>query len=188
MQVIRYPSRKEWPQILRRPVISVKSLESTVESILSDIQTDGEQAVKKYTLQFDKATVEDLAVDENDIASAGNQLSSELKEAIRQAAVNIETFHATQKISVSKTETMEGVSCWRKPVAIEKVGLYIPGGSAPLFSTVLMLGIPAKLAGCKEIILCSPPSTDGKLHPAILFAAALAGITKIFKVGGEVGS
>lgn len=184
MQVIRYPSKEEWPALLRRPVLNTISLENTVQSILTHVASHGDAAVKQYTLQFDKADLLDIQASEKEIAEAGQKLPKELKEAIRRAAINIETFHAAQQRPLQKIETMPGVFCWRKSVAIEKAGLYIPGGSAPLFSTVLMLGIPAKLAGCREVILCSPPSARGELHPAILYAASLTGITKVFKVGG----
>lgn len=184
MEIIRYPAPSEWPRLLKRPALNIATLENTVRAILAEVRINGDQAVNKYTLQFDKAVIQELPVDKKEIAEAERMLSKELKEAIRQAAANIEAFHAIQKRPVSKMETMPGVTCWRETRAIEKVGLYIPGGSAPLFSTVLMLGIPAKLAGCREIILCSPPSSKGVLHPAILYAASLTGITTIFKAGG----
>jgi histidinol dehydrogenase len=159
-------------------------LEKTVRLILDEVKTGGDAAVKKFTAQFDGAAVDQLLVSEAEITAAASLVSEPLKQAIRQAAANIETFHARQLGPVEVIETMPGVQCWRRSVGIEKVGLYIPGGTAPLFSTLLMLGIPAKLAGCKEIVLCSPPGKDGKLHPAILFAAQTVGVTRIFKAGG----
>ena len=176
------------PQDLRgwlsRPVLDTRSLEETVASILSDIKKDGDKAVKRFSLQFDKVAPDNLQVEESEIAAAAGQLSEELKAAIRQAYDNITVFHRMQLQQTEVVETMPGVKCWRKMVAIEKVGLYIPGGTAPLFSTLLMLGIPARMAGCREIVLCSPPDQQGRLHPAILYAAQLVGVTKIFKAGG----
>lgn len=184
MQVTKYPSRESWPGLLRRPSLDTASLEATVKGILTDIKNNGDKAVREYTLQFDKTAVNELLVNPAEIEAAKKQLPDALKTAIQQAKKNIETFHAAQKETVTKIKIMPGVTCWRKPVPIEKVGLYIPGGTAPLFSTILMLGIPARLAGCKEIILCTPPAADGSLPPAILYAAGLTGITKIFKIGG----
>ncbi|HEY4149025.1 MAG TPA: histidinol dehydrogenase [Chitinophagaceae bacterium] len=184
MKVYQNPGRKEWRDIIKRPVLDAAALEQNVASIMQTVRQQGDAAVKQYTQQFDGVAINELAVDAEELKEAGSQLSEALKQAIRQAAANIEAFHAKQLTPVEIIETMPGVRCWRKSVGIEKVGLYIPGGSAPLFSTLLMLGIPAKLAGCKEIILCSPPGKDGKLHPAILFAAQTVGVTKIFKAGG----
>ncbi|OQP63144.1 histidinol dehydrogenase [Niastella vici] len=184
MQVYQYPERGEWKALLQRPVMNVAALESSVQHILQEVKQQGDAAVKKFTLQFDKATISDLQVAEEEFMIAQQSLDAKLKAAILSAKVNIETFHKSQLTAPEVIETMPGVQCWRKSVAIEKVGLYIPGGTAPLFSTILMLGIPAKLAGCKEIILCSPPDANGQLHPAILFAARAVGITKVFKVGG----
>lgn len=184
MRLIKYPSPAEWPVLLQRPVIDTSALEATVKAILDEVKANGDEAVRRLTRKFDKAIVENFAVSEQEIKAAEQQLSDDLKKAIQQAKKNIEKFHSAQREPVVKVETMPGVFCWRKSVAIEKVGLYIPGGTAPLFSTVLMLGIPACLAGCKEIILCSPPDAEGNLHPAILYAASLAGISKIFKTGG----
>ena len=184
MELIRYPSKTRWPQLLQRPALDLTALETTVKNILSEVKTGGDQAVRAYTRQFDGASVATLQVSAGEIAAAEQQLAGPLKAAMQQAAANIERFHAAQITGVEKIETMPGVWCWRKAVPIEKVGLYIPGGSAPLFSTVLMLGIPARLAGCKEVVLCSPPSPEGELHPAIRYAAQLTGITKVFKVGG----
>ena len=184
MQIIKYPDKKEWPEILERPLFDSSSLEETVKSILHEVKLNGDEAVRKFTLQFDKADISELRVSEIEIDQAGRSLPEELKQAILTAKNNIEKFHAAQLREIEFVETMPGVQCWRRSTAIEKVGLYIPGGSAPLFSTILMLATPARLAGCREIILCSPPSTEGKLNSAILFTAKLAGITKVFRVGG----
>ena len=184
MKIIKYPDRKDWNEILKRPVFDSLSLEETVKNILKEVKSGGDEAVRKFTLQFDKADISDVRVSDKEIDEAEKVLSDELKQAIRVAKNNIEKFHAAQLASTEFVEVMPGVQCWRKSVPIEKVGLYIPGGTAPLFSTILMLGIPAKLAGCKEIILCSPPNTEGKLNAAILFTAKLIGVTKIFKTGG----
>lgn len=184
MITINYPDKSTWKEILKRPALDSTSLEATVKSILIDIKLNGDSAVKKYALQFDKANLNSFEVNQNEIKSAETKLSTELKNAIQNAKSNIEKFHSAQKEITQPIETTSGVNCWRKSVGIEKVGLYIPGGSAPLFSTVLMLGIPAKLAGCKEIILCTPSDSNGNINPAILFAAQLVGVTKIFKVGG----
>ncbi len=184
MKVIQYPSEERWTDILRRPAFQVEALEKQVSDVLLDIKENGDAAVQKYTLQFDKVDLPKTAVSKKDIEEAEENISAPLRTAIQQAAANIEKFHSRQQLPIERIETMPGVICWRKQIAIDKVGLYVPGGSAPLFSTVLMLGIPAKLAGCREIVLCSPPSKEGKLRPEILYAASLAGITKIFKVGG----
>lgn len=184
MITINYPDKSTWKDILKRPALDSTSLEATVKSILSDIKTNGDSAVKKYALQFDKANLNSFEVNQEEIKIAETKLSAELKNAIKNAKSNIVKFHSAQKEETQLIETTTGVKCWRKSVGIEKVGLYIPGGSAPLFSTVLMLGVPAKLAGCKEIILCTPSDSDGNINPAILFAAQLVGVTKIFKVGG----
>ena len=184
MQIIKYPDKKEWPEILERPLFDSSSLEETVKSILHEVKLNGDEAVRKFTLQFDKADISELRVSDIEIDQAGRSLPEELKQAILTAKNNIEKFHAAQLREIEFVETMPGVQCWRRSTAIEKVGLYIPGGSAPLFSTILMLATPARLAGCREIILCSPPSTEGKLNSAILFTAKLAGITKVFRVGG----
>ena len=184
MKVIINPPQKDWKKILQRPVLDNKSLEEKVSTILSNIKSEGDEAVKKYTKQFDAVEVNQLEITVAEISEAIAQISPELKLAIQTAADNIRVFHLPQLQASEIIETMPGIQCWRKSVAIEKVGLYIPGGTAPLFSTILMLGIPAAIAGCKEVILCSPPDKNGALHPAILYAAQLAGITKIFKVGG----
>jgi histidinol dehydrogenase len=180
MQIYKQPSRTDWPSILQRPIMNVAALELSVKNILQEVKQNGDAAIKKFTLQFDETSIDNLLVTEEEFAIAQQTLEAPLKAAILSAKVNIETFHKSQLTAPEVIETMPGVRCWRKSVAIEKVGLYIPGGTAPLFSTILMLGIPAKLAGCKEIILCSPPN----LHPAILFAAKAVGITKVFKAGG----
>jgi histidinol dehydrogenase len=184
MQVYQYPNQSGWKALLQRPVMNTEALEGSVKKILQEVKQQGDAAVKKFTHQFDKATIDNLVVTEDELMGAQESLDAKLKAAILSAKVNIETFHKTQLTAPEVVETMPGVQCWRKSVAIEKVGLYIPGGTAPLFSTILMLGIPAKLAGCKEIILCSPPDANGNLHPAILFAAKAVGITKVFKAGG----
>ena len=184
MQLIKYPERNAWKKLLIRPALDMKPLEETVNHILDEVKKNGDDTVRKFCLQFDKAVINDLIVTQNEIENASSLISDELKIAINVAKRNIETFHKKQLQKTEVIETMPGVECWRKSVAIEKVGLYIPGGTAPLFSTVLMLGIPAVVAGCKEIILCSPPDTNGNLHSAILYAAQLVGITKIFRVGG----
>ncbi len=184
MQTIQFPDRSEWPALLQRPVLDNSALETTVLKVLNDVKFQGDDAVKRYTLQFDGVEIQSPLVTESEIEEAVCTISGELKNAIQLAAKNIETFHKKQRSTVEVIETMPGIKCWRKSVGIEKVGLYIPGGTAPLFSTILMLAIPAKLAGCKEIILCSPPGKDGKLHPAILYAAQMTGITRVFKAGG----
>ena len=184
MQIIKYPDREDWQELLKRPSFDSLSLEETVQSILSEVKANGDEAVRKFTLQFDKAEINALRVSDTEIDEAGRSLSSELKDAIGTAKSNIEKFHAAQLKDIDFVETMRGVLCWRRSIPIEKIGLYIPGGSAPLFSTILMLAVPAALAGCKEIILCSPPNIEGKLNAAILFTAKLAGITKIFRIGG----
>ena len=184
MQVYQYPERNNWKALLQRPVMNNTALEGSVKNILQEVKQQGDTAVKKFTQQFDKATIDNMVVTEEEFKTAQASLDAKLKAAILSAKVNIETFHKTQLTAPEVIETMPGVQCWRKSVGIEKVGLYIPGGTAPLFSTILMLGVPAKLAGCKEIILCSPPDANGQLHPAILFAAKAVGITNVFKVGG----
>ena len=184
MELIKYPVRQIWKDILKRPAIDTTSLEATVQSVLSDIKTNRQSAVNKYTLQFDKVTISNVLVSNSEFIEAEKQISKELKQAIQLAKKNIETFHSAQRENVQIIETMPGVKCWRKSIAIQKVGLYIPGGTAPLFSTILMLGVPAKLVGCSEIILCTPPDTNGNINPAILYTAQLIGITKVFKVGG----
>ena len=184
MQVVEFPKREEWAQLLQRPAMEQVLLEKKVKKILDKVKAGGDKAVKKMTKEFDSVKIKNLLVSEKEIREAIALVPGELKDAIAIAKNNIAAFHALQLQQEQAIETMPGVKCWRKAVAIEKVGLYIPGGTAPLFSTVLMLGIPAKLAGCKEIVLCTPPQKDGSIHPVILFAAQLSGITKIFKAGG----
>jgi histidinol dehydrogenase len=184
MKIFNEPVPQEWKQIAERPQLALDFLESAVRNILNRVRKSGDHALRELTLQFDKVAILDLEATKEEIALAVKTLPGDLREAIQQAASNITKFHAAQKRDDLKVETMPGVTCWRKAVPIGKVGIYIPGGSAPLFSTVLMLGIPAKLAGCNEIILCTPPDKNGNINPAILFAAQLVGVTKIFKVGG----
>lgn len=184
MKIVNNPPKQEWPSLCQRPQMELDFLESTVKNILERVKNSGDQALKEITAQFDKVNLSEIEVSAIEIENAIKTVPENLKEAIQIAARNIEKFHIAQKREVTRIETMPGVTCWRKGVAIEKVGIYIPGGSAPLFSTVLMLGIPAKLAGCTEVVLCSPPRKDGQLNAAILFAAHLVGIKKIFKVGG----
>lgn len=184
MKIHINPAKSTWRDLLKRPVFDTAALEKTVSEILQSVQNEGDTAIKRYAAQFDKVTIENLQVSETEIQEAIQSLNEDLKQAIQTAKANIEKFHHHQIQPVEIVETMPGVRCWRKSVGIEKVGLYIPGGTAPLFSTVLMLGIPAKLANCKEIILCSPPNKQGNIHPAILYTANLVGITQIFKVGG----
>ena len=184
MHTFSYSDIAANPSLLARPALAAANLEATVAQILQEIRQRGDAAVQEYTLRFDKVAVDPLEVSATELAEAEASLDPALKTAIQTAKANIETFHAAQQSHPEVIETMPGVFCWRKNVGIDKVGLYIPGGTAPLFSTVLMLGIPAKLAGCKEIVLCSPPGTDGKIHPAILFAAKTVGVTRIFKAGG----
>ena len=184
MEIILYPDKKEWVGYLQRPHRDASELREVVKVVLDDVQQNGDEAVKRYELKFDKVQLESLAVSEAEIQEAESLVGEELKSAIQLAHANIEKFHAAQKFEGVKVETQPGVVCWQKAVAIEKVGLYIPGGTAPLFSTVLMLATPAKIAGCKDIVLCSPPNREGKLHPAILFAAKTAGVNQIYKAGG----
>ena len=184
IKVIKYPTKKDWQEIVKRPVFENASLEKAVRKILGKVKDKGDKAVRKYTKEFDGVKLKKLRVDEKEIKAAEKLLPGELKEAIQQAKSNIEKFHRSQVDAVKIIEPMPGINCWRKSVGIERVGIYIPGGTAPLFSTVLMLAVPAAIAQCKEIILCSPPSKDGSINPAILYAANLCGITKIFKAGG----
>ncbi len=184
MQVFEYPDKKEWPSLLERPENDLSNLFSTVQLILNDIKKEGDAAAKLYSKKFDGYASEEFLVSKNEMDEACLQISSTLKEAIYKAKLNIENFHTAQVMPEKVIETMPGIICRQKSVAIEKVGLYIPGGTAPLFSTVLMLGVPAIIAGCKEIILCTPPSKDGKINPAILYAASLIGIKKVYKLGG----
>jgi len=184
MRVIKYPPNKDWEILAKRPEIAREELDAIVSEVIENVKNNKDQALLEYAKKFDKVNLTSLSVSENEISEAITLVSDELKSAINLAKNNIEKFHASQKINVEIIETTPGVQCWRKSLPIEKVGLYIPGGSAPLFSTILMLGVPAKLVGCKEIILCSPPNKEGNIHPAILYTANLVGITKIYKVGG----
>jgi histidinol dehydrogenase len=184
MQVIKNPDPKEWKRICKRPAMDISSLEASVSNILKEVKENSDEAVKRFTLMFDKVSLANLEVYPKEIHDSIQLVSKDLKDAIQQAKRNIESFHSKQLAETEVVETMPGIKCWRRSVAIEKVGLYIPGGTAPLFSTLLMLGIPAKIAGCREIILCSPPNKEKNLHPAILYAAQLIGITKIYKAGG----
>jgi histidinol dehydrogenase len=184
MQIIKYPKKNEWPGILSRPVFDNSTLLENVGNILKDIKERGDQAVKEYGEKFDRVSLSVIEVYEDEITKAETSVSQELKNAILLAHDNIYKFHLAQQHPLPRIETMPGITCWQKAVAIEKVGLYTPGGTAPLFSTVLMLAIPARIAGCKEIILCTPPNRNGEVHPAVLFAAKTAGVNRIFKVGG----
>lgn len=184
MKVIKYPAKEEWSEIVKRPHLDVSQLNATVQGVLDDVKNHGDEAVKRYEEKFDHAHLDSLAVTEAEIEEAEKLVSQELKDALHLAHHNIAAFHYSQKFDGVKVETCPGVTCWQKSVAIEKVGLYIPGGTAPLFSTVLMLATPAKIAGCKEIVLCTPPNKEGKVNPAILMAAKIAGVSKIFKAGG----
>ncbi len=183
MQIIKYPLQKDWKKILQRPTVDNAALMATVKTILDDVKEKGDAAVSKYTKQFDGILLNTIIVSQDEMA-AGNEISEPLKIAISQAAANIKAFHQKQLQPVEIIETMPGIECSRKSVAIEKIGLYIPGGTAPLFSTLIMLGIPALIAGCKEIIICTPADKNGKIHPAILFTATLLGLNTIYKVGG----
>lgn len=184
MKNILYPRRDQWSQILKRPTQTVKEIEATVNEVFNDVQINGDNAIKKYTKQFDKVSLSSFLVTQDEIKRAVQSVSNELKVAIQKAAGNIEKFHSAQKTEKVYQETTSGVVCWQEKRPIQKVGLYIPGGTAPLFSTVLMLAIPAKIAGCQEIILCSPPNKEGEIANEILYAASLCGVTNIYKVGG----
>ena len=184
MQTIKYPQKNDWNTILARPTIKLEEMEEVVKQIFKEVKADGDAALRKYTWFYDRVKIDELAVSQSEIDDSEQFISDELKQAIQLAAKNIETFHKAQKIESDLIETTEGVSCWRKFTPIDKVGLYIPGGSAPLFSTVLMLGIPARIANCQEIVLCTPPDKNGQINPAILYACKLVGITKVFRIGG----
>ena len=184
MNIIKYPAQSEWTRIVARPHLDVSQLNATVAAVLADVKTGGDRAVMAYEEKFDHAKLSTLAVSEAEIEEAERLVSEDLEQAIRLAYYNIRTFHEAQRFSGRKVETGPGITCWQKSVAIERVGLYIPGGTAPLFSTVLMLATPAKIAGCKEIVLCTPPDREGKVNPAILVAAKTAGVSRIFKAGG----
>ncbi len=184
MKIFKNPPKDTWHQLTERPQLELEFLDGAVRNVLNRVRKSGDSALRELTLQFDKVSINTFQVTTTEIEEAVNSVTSDLQKAIRTAASNIEKFHAAQKRESLPIETMPGVTCWRRSVAIDKVGIYIPGGSAPLFSTVLMLGIPAKLAGCGEVILCTPPDSSGKVNAAILFSAQLVGISKIFKVGG----
>lgn len=184
MNIIKYPARSIWSDIVKRPHLDVSQLNATVEGVLNDVKNNGDEAVKRYEEKFDHAHLDNLAVSESEINEAEKLISQDLKDALMLAHHNIAEFHKAQKFEPLKVETVKGVTCWQRSVPIEKVGLYIPGGTAPLFSTVLMLATPAKIAGCGEIILCTPPNREGKVNPAILMAAKIAGVSRIFKAGG----
>ena len=184
METILYPRREEWKEIVERPHLDVSQLTATVRSVLDDIKARGDEAVREYELKFDRVQLESLAVSQAEMDEAETLVDDDLKAAIQLAHDNIKTFHESEKFVGQKVSTQPGVTCWQKSVAIEKVGLYIPGGTAPLFSTVLMLATPAKIAGCREIVLCTPPNREGKVNPAILVAARIAGVSHIFKAGG----
>ncbi len=184
MKIIKYPKRSEWAEIVKRPVLNVDGLRETVKTVLDRVKAEGDKAVMEYEMLFDRVELSSLKVSEDEIQEAETLVAAELKVALEIAKNNIEAFHVAQRFTGKNVETQPGVVCWQKAVGIEKVGLYIPGGTAPLFSTVLMLAVPARLAGCKEIVLCTPPNKEGKVHPAILYAAKLAGIHQIVKAGG----
>ena len=184
MKIYEYPDKKVWANIIERPHLDMSQLNNIVKDVLDDIRKNGDSAVKNYEEKFDKVSLNYLAVSEEEFSEAENLVSTDLKVALEQAHGNIARFHESQKLDFNKVETCKGVTCWQKSVPIQKVGLYIPGGTAPLFSTVLMLATPAKIAGCDEIILCTPPNKEGKINPAILVAARIAGVSKIFKAGG----
>lgn len=184
MKIVKYPERSDWQRLLERPYIDVSKLNGTVADILDDVRKNGDDAVKRYEAKFDGVSLASLTVTEEELDSAVNEVSGELKSAIELAHSNIEKLHMSQRMTVHKVETAPGVCCWQKGVAIQKIGLYIPGGTAPLFSTVLMLATPAKIAGCEDIILCTPPNKEGKVNPAILVAAKVAGVNRIYKIGG----
>ncbi|GAB1445112.1 hypothetical protein MASR2M41_07740 [Flammeovirgaceae bacterium] len=178
------PAPAAWPELCQRPSLELEFLEGSVKNIINRVKVSGDEALKELSLQIDKVALDSFRVTENEINLAETQVSQELKQAIRTAAANITKFHKAQQYETLYVDTMPGVRCWRKAVPIEKVGIYVPGGTAPLFSTLMMLGIPAKIAGCQEIVLCTPPSADGSVDSTILFAAKEIGITQIYKVGG----
>ena len=185
MQVIKYPLREEWTSLLTRPTYDSTLLFGSVQEVLDNVRTRGDKAIKEYTKQFDDVVLENIEVTKEEIAEAEKLVSPNLKQAIEMARRNIWKFHSEQQQELPEIQTSPGVYCWQKAIAIEKVGLYVPGGTAPLFSTVLMLGIPAQIAECNQVILCTPPNKEGKIHPAVLYAAKVAGIHRIFKIGGS---
>jgi len=184
MEVIKYPARSEWASLLARPAFDSTSLFETVQDILDAVRTGGDKALKRFTEKFDKVNLDIIEVTKEEMDDADKLVSTNLKQAIEMARRNIWKFHSEQQHDLPEIQTSPGVYCWQKAIAIEKVGLYVPGGTAPLFSTVLMLGIPAQIAECKEVILCTPPNKEGKIHPAVLYAAKVAGVHRIFKIGG----
>lgn len=184
MKTYRYPSQEQWADIIERPRLDLGRLNDTVATVLADVRQRGDEAVREYELKFDKARLDSLAVTEQEMDEAEQQVSRQLHDAIILAHHNIKVFHASQRFVGQKVKTQEGVVCWQKSIPIERVGLYIPGGTAPLFSTVLMLATPAKIAGCRDIVLCTPPGSDGRVNPAILVAARIAGVSQIYKIGG----
>ncbi|MDR6486632.1 histidinol dehydrogenase [Chryseobacterium vietnamense] len=184
MKIYKYPTKDTWKDLVKRPVLEQKQISGLIAEIFAEVEKNGDIALIEFNRKFDKAETENIKVSDTEIQEAEKQINDDLKEAIQQAKGNISTFHASQKQEIQKIETTQGVICWRENRAVEKVGIYIPGGTAPLFSTVLMLAIPANLAGCKEIVLCTPPDKNGHVNPAILYAAKLCGVTEIFKTGG----
>lgn len=184
MKRVNYPSRSEWSSLLQRPSFDSTSLNELVGEVLRNVRSRGDEAVREYGLKFDKTALKDLQVSSMEIADSEKYISSDLKQAINLSCANITAFHSAQDSVLPTVETMPGVTCWQKAMPIEKVGLYIPGGTAPLFSTVLMLALPAKIAGCREIVLCTPPNAEGKVPSAVLYAAKVAGVSKVFRIGG----
>ena len=184
MKIYRYPTQEKWGEIVERPRLDLTKLNETVSAVLADVRQRGDEAIREYERKFDKADLKELAVSEQEMDEAEKLVTNELRDAIILAHHNIKVFHISQRFVGQKIKTQEGVTCWQKSVAIERVGLYIPGGTAPLFSTVLMLATPAKIAGCREIVLCTPPNSEGKVNAAILVAARIAGVSKIYKIGG----
>lgn len=184
MKIYRYPTEDTWKDLVKRPVLEQKEISGLITDIFAEVEKNGDKALREFNKRFDKADTQSLSVTEEEIENAEKQISNELKQAIQQAKENILRFHASQKQEIQRVETVKGVVCWRENRAVERVGIYIPGGTAPLFSTVLMLAVPANLAGCKEIVLCTPPDKNGNINPAILYAAKLCGVSKIFKTGG----
>lgn len=184
MKIYRYPTKDSWKDLVKRPVLEQKEISGLITDIFAEVEKNGDKALREFNKKFDKSDTQIISVTEEEIENAEKQISNELKQAIQQAKENISKFHASQKQEIQKVETVKGVVCWRENRAVERVGIYIPGGTAPLFSTVLMLAVPANLAGCKEIVLCTPPDKNGNINPAILYAAKLCGVSKIFKTGG----
>lgn len=184
MKIYRYPTKDTWFDLVKRPVLEQQEISALIAGIFKEVQSNGDQALIEFNKKFDKADTQSIRITEAEIEIAENQISDDLKKAIQEAKENISKFHRSQVSDISKIETTKGVVCWRENRAVESVGIYIPGGTAPLFSTVLMLAVPANLAGCKEIVLCTPPDKNGNINPAILYTAKLCGITKLFKTGG----